>query len=72
MGSCGWADVNERNAAGEKVTVRYDTIATDTDYWFSGDDVEFKQVYDGGYVFTFVMPDHDVILNVESRNNMRI
>ena len=57
-------------AAGEKVTVRYDIIATDTDYWFTSDDVEFKQDYDGGYVFTFVMPDHDVTLNVESRNSM--
>ena len=57
-------------AVGEKVTVRYDIIATDTDYWFSSDDVEFKQDYDGGYVFTFVMPEHDVTLNVESRNSM--
>lgn len=57
-------------AAGEDVTVRYDIIATDTDYSFSSDDVDFKQDYDGGYVFTFVMPDHDVALNVESRNSM--
>ena len=57
-------------AAGEDVTVRYDISATDTDYSFSSDDVDFKQDYDGGYVFTFVMPEHDVALNVESRNSM--
>ena len=57
-------------AAGEKVTVRYDIIATDTDYRFFSDDVDFDQNYDGGYVFTFVMPEHDVTLNVESHNSM--
>ena len=57
-------------AAGEHVTVRYDIIATDTDYRFYSDDVEFTQNYDGGYVFTFVMPEHDVTLNVESHNSM--
>lgn len=57
-------------AAGENVTVRYDIIATDTDYHFYSDDVDFEQNYDGGYVFTFVMPEHDVTLHVESRNSM--
>ncbi len=57
-------------APGEEVTVRYDIIATDTDYSFYSNDVEFRQEYDGGYVFTFVMPDHNVALNVKSRNTM--
>lgn len=57
-------------APGEEVTVRYDIIASDTDYRFYSDDVDFKQSYDGGYVFTFIMPDHDVTLKVESRNTM--
>lgn len=57
-------------AAGEKVTVRYDIIASDTDYNFYSDDVDLKTDYDGGYVFTFVMPEHDVTLNVESHNSM--
>lgn len=57
--------------AGERVTVRYDMIATDTDYHFSiDDDVDMKQSYDGGYVFTFVMPEHDVTLHVSSKNSM--
>lgn len=58
-------------APGEKVTVRYDTIATDTDYYFYiDDDVEMKTSFDGGYVFTFVMPAHDVTIHEESHNSM--
>lgn len=57
-------------APGEEVIVRYDIIATDTDYRFYSDDVDFEETYDGGYVFTFVMPEHDVTLKVESRNSM--
>ena len=59
-------------AAGEKVTVYFDFIATDTDYYFSSPDVELKETYDEkhGYIFTFTMPDHDVTLKVESRNSM--
>ena len=57
--------------AGEKVTVRYDIIATDTDYHFYiDDDVEMTQDFDGGYVFTFIMPKHDVTLHEESYNSM--
>lgn len=29
-----------------------------------------RQDFDGGYVITFVMPEHDVTLNAESRNSM--
>ena len=60
-------------AAGEKVTVYYGFIATDTDYrFFIDDDVKMTQSYDNdhGYVFTFTMPDHDVTLHEESRNSM--
>ena len=60
-------------ASGEKVTVYYDFIATDTNYTFYiDDDVTMKQSYDNdhGYVFTFTMPDHDVTLHEESRNSM--
>ncbi len=55
---------------GEEVTVRYDMIATDTDYSFYSDDVDLKVDFDGGYVLSFVMPEHDVTLRVESRNTM--
>ena len=58
-------------AEGEKVTVRYDIIATDTDYTFwIDDDVEMKEDFDGGYVFTFKMPAHDVTIHESSRNTM--
>ena len=60
-------------AAGEKVTVYYNFIATDTDYHFYiDDDVKMKERYDDdhGYVFTFTMPDHDVTLHEESHNSM--
>lgn len=61
-----------RYAAGETVTVYYDVIATDTDYTFYSDDVELSRSYDEqhGYVFTFVMPEHDVTLHVSWRNSM--
>lgn len=58
---------------GEKVTVYYDIIATDTDYSFSIDeDVELEQDYSErrGYILTFTMPNHDVMLSVESHDSM--
>ncbi len=61
-------------AAGEKVTVYFSNIGTDTDYKFFLDDksVELKQKYNDkhGYILTFTMPDHDVTLNVEAHNSM--
>ena len=61
-------------AAGEKVTVYYDMIATDTDYrfWLDDESVKLTQDYDGrhGYVFTFTMPEHDLTLHMESHNSM--
>lgn len=60
-------------AAGDRVSVYYGMIATDTDYHFYIDaDVSMTQDYDDdrGYVLTFVMPAHDVTLRVESNNSM--
>lgn len=71
--SYGFESRKTEYAAGEKVTVYYDFIATDTDYYFYiDDDVEMKQSYDNdhGYIFTFTMPDHDVTLHEESHNSM--
>ncbi len=73
LGGYGFDSEKTAYAEGEAVTVRYDMIATDTDYRFytDSDDVELKQDYDGrGYVFTFTMPAHDVKLYVSSRNSM--
>ena len=61
-------------AEGEKVTVTYDMVATDTDYRFftDSDDVKLDQEFDNehGYVFTFTMPAHDVMMSVSSKNSM--
>ena len=61
-------------AAGEKVTVSYGMVATDTDYrfWLDDESVELERDYDDkrGYVFSFTMPEHDVTLHVESHNSM--
>ena len=61
-------------APGEKVTVYYDTIGTDTDYSFRAEesDVKLEQHYDQtkGYILSFTMPEHDVTLIVESRSSM--
>ena len=61
-------------AAGEQVTVYYDLIATDTDYsfWLDDENVTLKEDYDDshGYVFTFIMPDHELTLHVSSHNSM--
>ena len=60
--------------AGEKVTVTYDMVATDTNYNFytDSDDVKLQQEFDGshGYVFTFTMPAHNVKMYVKSKNSM--
>ncbi|MCR5150961.1 MAG: hypothetical protein K6B52_07020 [Clostridiales bacterium] len=61
-------------AAGEKVTVYYPMVATDTDYHFtlSDDSITLSEDYDSkhGFVLTFVMPDSDISLKVTSRNSM--
>ena len=70
----GFESAKKAYAEGETVTVRYDMVASDTDYRFYTDsgDVVLKQEFDGshGYVFTFVMPAHDVKISVSSRNTM--
>ena len=59
-------------AAGQHVTVYYDMIGTDTDYRFFFDGVDVKRDYDPkkGYIFKFVMPDHDVKIRCESYSSM--
>ncbi len=47
-------------------------VATDTDYRFYSDDVDFDQDYDWqrGVILRFPMPEHDVKIGVSSRNSM--
>lgn len=71
--SSGFESKKTSYAPGDEVTVYYNMIATDTDYSFSIDyDVELKMEFDGqhGYVFTFIMPEHDVTMHVDSVNSM--
>ena len=67
----GFQNSKTEYAAGEQVTVYYDLIATDTDYrfWLDDESVKLKQDYDDrhGYVFSFIMPDHELTLHVSSR-----
>ena len=58
--------------AGEKVEIFFDRIATDTDYSFYLDKERLSPLYDDkkGFVITFTMPAHDVVLEYRSRNSM--
>lgn len=59
---------------GEKVRLYYgnEYIGTDTDYAFYLDDERLEVDYDEekGYVITFKMPDHDVMLKIGHSNSM--
>ena len=65
-------NAKDKYRAGEKVTLYYWLIATDTDYSFSVDGAELSLGYDDnmGYVLSFIMPDHDVSVHCFSRNSM--
>ena len=73
---CGQKDyftgAKDEYKAGEKVTVYYEFIATDTDYRFTLDDEKLNCLWDEehGYVIEFTMPDHDVKLECHSKNSM--
>ena len=74
FGAYGFESKKSEYAYGDKVTVYFNLIGTDTDYHFYLDDenIELKQSYDDkhGYILTFTMPDHDVTFNMNSHNNM--
>ena len=67
-----YRNAKDEYRAGEKVTLYYWMIATDTDYSFSLDGAELSRDYDTkkGFILSFVMPDHDVVLHCFSRNSM--
>ena len=73
---CGQKDdyTNARDSyrAGEKVTLCYYLIATDTDYSFYLDDERLNTDYDEnkGFIISFTMPEHDVKLECRSVNTM--
>ncbi|MBQ1687272.1 MAG: hypothetical protein II224_03855 [Ruminococcus sp.] len=68
--SC-FSNAKDSYRVGEQVTLIYPFIATDTDYSFSVDGADYKLNYtDRGYELSFVMPDHEVSVNVSWRNSM--
>ena len=59
----------------KKYTVNFDGgfFESKRTQYYAGEkvtDVEMTQDFDGGYVFTFIMPKHDVTLHEESYNSM--
>ena len=69
--SSGFKTAKTIYAPGDAVEVSY-MVATDTDYRFYSDDVDFDQDYDWqkGVILRFTMPEHDVKIGVSSRNSM--
>ena len=68
----GFENVKDSYREGEKVKIWYPYIATDTDYWFTSEDVEFHQDYteEKGFIVEFVMPAKNVEIVIHSRNTM--
>ena len=62
----------EEYRAGEKVTLYFDLIATDTDYKFllDGEALNPDFDYKTGFKIQFTMPDHDVKLECIMKNTM--
>lgn len=67
-----YKNAKDEYRAGEKVTLYYWMIATDTDYSFSLDGAELSRDYDTkkGFILSFIMPDHDVVLHCFEKNSM--
>lgn len=61
-------------ATGQEVTLYYDFIATDTDYSFYLDNEYLPVTYSDkkGFIIKFTMPDHDVKLQLHTRNTMEM
>lgn len=67
--SC-YTGAKDEYETGERVVLRYEVIATDTDYHFELEGADLNVRYDNGYVLSFTMPDHDVKLTLTTRNLM--
>jgi len=66
-------NVKKSYRPGQKVTVYFPYVATDTDYTFYLDDQrlsDYRYSDTKGYIITFTMPAHDVTLTYESKNTM--
>lgn len=69
---CEFKNAKKSYKAGERVTLYYFMIATDTNYSFFVDGAYFNPDYetDKGYIISFDMPDHDVVVDVHAKNSM--
>ena len=73
---CGGKDMfqNAKSAyrEGKKVTLYFDEIATDTSYTFYVDGETVSPLYEEGkgFVIEFTMPDHDITIDYDMRNDM--
>lgn len=58
--------------AGSRVRLYYDLIATDTDYAFFVDGIKLNHGFDNdkGFIISFIMPAHDVIIEHSAENSM--
>lgn len=67
-----YKNAKDEYRAGEKVTLYFWMIATDTDYSFWLEGAELERDYDTkkGFILRFIMPDHDVVLHCSERNSM--
>ena len=65
-----YENAKDKYRAGQKVTLYYGPVATDTSYDFTLDGRNINPAYDDekGYVITFTMPAHDITLNCTSKN----
>ncbi len=67
-----YSNARDYYRAGSKVKLYYELIATDTDYSFllDGEAIPFTYDEKKGFVIEFIMPEHDVTLECETRNSM--
>ena len=67
-----YKNAKDEYRAGERVVLYYWMVATDTDYSFRLDGAELSRDYDTskGFILSFIMPDHDVVLHCYERNSM--
>ncbi len=67
-----YKNAKDEYRAGDRVTLYYWMVATDTDYSFGLEGAELSLGYDArkGYVLSFTMPENDVKIHCSSRNSM--
>ena len=71
FGGIGFNSKRTEYEPGEPVEVTYNAICTDTSFTFHANVDEKNVKYkDGCAIISFIMPDHDVEVTVESRNVM--